>query len=803
MKFTLSWLFDHLETDASLAQITQALTLIGLEVEAVEDPSAKLAAFTVAEIIDTRPHPDADRLQICKIRTQTDGQSSEMELVCGAPNARAGLKGIYAREGAVIPSNGMVLKKAKIRGVESRGMMCSEAELELSDASDGIIELPEDAEIGASAAAILGLDDPVIEIAITPNRPDCLGVRGIARDLAAFGLGTLKPDLYAEIIGSDACPISIQVEADVCPEFAGRLVRDVKNGPSPDWLVTRLRAIGLRSINALVDITNYISFDRGRPLHVYDADRLTGGVIARRGNDGESFMALDELDYKVTKADCVIADEASVLGLGGIMGGMASGCSETTKNVFIESAFFPAEQIAHSGRRHGIDSDARYRFERGVDPQSCQLGLHMATRLILDLCGGDASQINIAGSAPSGSQTIAFNPERVERLAGIKVAPAEMKTILTNLGFEVDMSEDIWQVISPSWRPDIGGAVDLVEEITRIYGLDKVPSTPLPSLSPVARPILTIKQKRTSVARRALAGRGLVEAITWSFIPEAQALAFGGSQDLRLANPISNDLSTMRPSLLPGLISAAKRNMDRGLNDFGLFEVGNIFHSLQAGDQSLSATAIRVGAQSSRDWRRAQQSGSSASDTFDARGDAQTLLQAMGVDIATLKTGRDVPAWYHPGRSGVLFRDPRTPLAFFGVLHPELLSLFDISGDVACMELFPMAVPAGKPKASKTKPRLTLSNFQSVRRDFAFEVGPNVAVEDIVRQIRSVNRELISGVHVFDVFEGGDLAQGHRSIGIEVTLQPRDATLTDADIEAVSSKILLAVEKLGEVRLRG
>jgi len=803
MKFTLSWLFDHLETDASLEQITEALTVIGLEVEAVEDPSAKLADFSVVEIIETRPHPDADRLKICKIRMLTDGQSGEMELVCGAPNARAGLKGIYAREGAVIPSNGMVLKKAKIRGVESRGMMCSEAELELSDASDGIIELPGDAEVGTAAAAILGLDDPVIEIAITPNRPDCLGVRGIARDLAAFGLGALKPDLQEEIIGTGDCPISIQLEADVCPAFAGRMVSHVKNGPSPEWLVTRLRAIGLRSINALVDITNYISFDRGRPLHVYDADRLTGGIVARRGKDGESFAALDELDYKVTSEDCVIADDVSVLGLGGIMGGMASGCSDATTNVFIESAFFPAEQIAHSGRRHGIDSDARYRFERGVDPQSCQLGLDMATRMVLELCGGEASQTNLAGDAPSGCKTIEFNPERVERLAGIKVAPADMQTILVNLGFEVDMSSDVWQVVSPSWRPDIGGAVDLVEEVTRIYGLDKVPSTPLPSLSPVARPILTLKQKRTSVARRALAGRGLVEAITWSFIPEAQALAFGGSQDLRLANPISNDLSTMRPSLLPGLVSAAKRNLDRGLNDFGLFEVGSIFHSLQAGDQSVSATAVRVGAKSSRDWRRAQQSGQSASDTFDARGDAQTLLQAMGVDVATLKTGRDVPACYHPGRSGVLFRDPKTPLAYFGVLHPELLSLFDISGDVACMELFPMAVPAGKVKASKTKPRLNLSNFQSVRRDFAFEVGPDVAVEDIVRQIRSVERELIAGVQVFDVFEGGDLAAGYRSIGIEVTLQPRATTLTDADIEAVSDKILVAIEKLGEVRLRG
>ncbi len=795
MKFTLTWLKDHLETDASIDEIVDALNVIGLEVEGLDDPSAKLAAFEVAEIIDAQPHPDADRLRVCTVQSQRGTH----QVVCGAPNARAGLLGIFAHEGAVIPANGMTLTKAKIRGVESRGMMCSEAELELSDAHDGIIELGSDIAIGTPAAQALGLNDPVFEIAITPNRPDCLGVRGIARDLAAYGLGSLKPDLDMNIPNGQACPIDISVDGEKCLGFAGRVISGVQNGPSPDWLKTRLKAIGLRSINALVDITNYISYDRGRPLHVYDADKLSGPIAARSAASGESFITLDGVDVTLTPDDCVISDTRSVLGLAGIMGGAQSGSELETKNVFIESAYFEATTIALSGRRHNINSDARYRFERGVDPKSIMFGLDLATKMILDICGGTASAATLAGDEPDLRYQTDFDPALVAKLSGVEMDVEQMRHILMQLGFDVVPSGHIWRVTAPSWRPDILGNADLVEEIVRIYGLDKVPSLPLPMTTTIAKPILTDAQKRQRLARRILAGRGLVEAVTWSFVSEAQAVAFGGDPALKLANPISAELSNMRPSLLPGLVSAAERNMSRGANDFGLFEVGNVFHALAPGAQSLMATSIRIGARTQRSWAQTQV----PFDTFDAKADVISVLVGLGVDEQTLKTSTNVPDYYHPGRSGVLFRDPKTPLAYFGTLHPRLVDELGLSCDVVCSELFVMNLPVAKKKSHKTKAPLELSPFQTVKRDFAFEVSGEVAADDILRAARGADRKLITNTLIFDVFRGKGVAEGHKSVGLEVTLSPKSATLTDAEIDAAMNAVIKAVEKACGGKLRG
>lgn len=804
MKFTLSWLHDHLDTNATLEEITHALTMVGLEVEGVDDPTSKLSGFEVAEILETAPHPEADRLQICTVRSGTQTQ----KLVCGASNARAGLIGILANEGAVIPANGMVLGKAKIRGVESAGMMCSAAELELSDDHEGIIELAAPPAIGTPAAEALGLDDPVIEIAITPNRPDCLGVRGIARDLAAFGLGTLKPDPTTPPEMTGACPIDIRVETKACPTFAGACVTGCTNGDSPDWLQRRLTAIGLRPINALVDITNYISFDRGRPLHVYDADKLTGPVMARDGQAGARFVTLDDREIETDKADCVITDANGVLGLGGVMGGLASGSTSETRNVLVESAWFDPIAIAGAGRRHDIDSDARYRFERGVDPQSVVPGLQQAVGLILKVCGGTASEMTLAGTPPAGTKTVAFDPAETQRLTGLEISEARMTEILTGLGFTIAHGSP-WQVTSPSWRPDIDGAADIVEEITRIYGLDKVPSVALPRAKGVARPILTDAQLRLSAARRALAARGLTEAVTWSFISAAQAEKFGVADGLELANPISSELSHMRPSLIPGLVAAAARNQARGQRDIALFEVGQAFSGAQPGDQAMHASGVRCGALIERHWQQGAQKMGSAVDVFLARADAEAVLAHLGIDPQGLRVRATdsqggAPAWYHPGRSGVLARDPRTPLAYFGELHPALLPFFDIDAPIVAFEVFPENLPARKKKAlGASRPALAASNLQPVRRDFAFEVSAETEAQNLLRAAAGADKKLIEGVALFDVFAGAGVAEGMKSLAIEVTLQPRDATLTDAEIDAVAEKVIAAVEKATGGRLRG
>ena len=803
MKFTLDWLHDHLETDATLDIICDTLNRIGLEVEEVIDPASKLAGFEVAEIVSTEQHPDADRLKICTVKS---GQG-EQKLVCGAPNARAGLKGILANEGAVIPANGMVLGKAKIRGVESRGMMCSLAELELSEDHDGIIELSENAVIGTPAAEALGNNgfaiDPVIEIAITPNRPDCLGVRGIARDLAAAGLGTLKSDTVQAASSDFESDIKIKVATPDCPVFAGRVIRGLKNGASPDWLSARLQAIGQRRINTLVDITNYISFDRGRPLHVYDMSRLSGTVTARAGQAGEKFMALDEESYEIDENDCVIADDKSVLGFGGVKGGLESGANEATTEVLVESAWFEPIAIANTGRRHGIDSDARYRFERGVDPQSVLPGLDQAVQMITQLCGGEVSSLIQAGDVPDNQQEIAFDPHRVKSLTGIDLTEDNIEDILLRLGFEVTRQKEKWQVKVPTWRPDVHGSADLVEEVTRIYGLDNVPSVPLPSDADITQAIQTQEQTRIALARRIMAGSGLTEAVTWSFIAEAVALKFAGHPALKLANPISSELSNMRPSLLPGLLQAAGRNVARGLSDFGLFEVGQVFTDAIPGGQETVVAALRYGHVKPRDWSGPAE----PLNLFKIKADALTLLTAYGVQTESLQVLRDTPDWYHPGQSGVICRDPRTPLARFGALHPALLKDFDLDGPVMVCEIFPMAIPLPKKKPSRSKPVLSLSPYQAVRRDFAFEVAADLPADKLMKAARGADKKLISNVALFDAFTGsaegaGALGEGMKSLAIEVTLSPMEATLTDAEIEAAADKIIQAVEKATGGKLR-
>ena len=803
MKFTLSWLKQPLETDATLDEITERLTMLGLEVEGVEDPAKKLAVFSVAKVLEAKPHPDADKLQVLKVEALVEGEVKQLQVVCGAPNARAGLTGVFAPPGATIPASGMVLKPTKIRGVESNGMMCSERELELSDDHVGIIDLEGDWKVGTPAAEVLGRSDPVIEIAITPNRPDCLGVYGVARDLAAAGLGRLREGSFPPIEGRFESPIGIRLEfpegaESACPVFAGRLIRGVKNGPSPDWLQNWLKAVGLRPINALVDITNFISLDRGRPLHVYDAAKLKGDIRARLGRNGEKLLALDGKEYDVEPDMCVIADDESVLGFGGVMGGETSGSTTATTDVFVESAYFDPYRTARTGRDTGIVSDARYRFERGVDPEFVLPGLELATKMILEICGGEPSKLVVAGKVPDTSKTIAFDSARIEKLTGLSLPVSEVTRILTALGFDVKEEAGNLSVSVPSWRPDIDGQADLVEEIVRVHGLNNVKSVALPRLHAVAKPVLSVRQKREGLARRALAARGLVEAVTWSFVPEAHAELFGGGNavpGLKLANPISADMSHMRPSLLAGLIAAAGRNMARGHADVALFEVGQQFESDEPSGQLLAASGIRRGTARPLGSGRHWQGKSGPVEAMDAKADAAALLSLLGAPIANLQVSADAPSWYHPGRSGIFRLGPKNVLGYFGELHPRILDAMDVAGPMVAFEVFPHAIPDPKRKPTRARPPLELSDLQPLRRDFAFVVDDGVPAEQLIRAARGVDKKLIVDVSLFDVFEGGALGEGKKSLAIEVTLQPVEKTLTDEEIDAVSKRIVTAVEK--------
>jgi len=797
MKFTLSWLKEHLETDAEADVIAEKLTSIGLEVETVEDAGARLKAFVVAHVVSAEKHPNADKLKLCMV---DDGSGSPIQVICGAPNAHTGMKGVFARPGTIIPATGEALKVGTIRGIESRGMLCSARELMLGDEHDGIIELPSNAKIGDPAAKALGLTDPVIDVSLTPNRGDAASVFGIARDLAASGLGTLKDGTVSPVKGKFTSPKSIALNfppdaADACPLFAGRMVRGVKNGPAPKWVQDRLKAVGLRPISALVDVTNLISLDRGRPLHVFDADKLSGNLQARLAKAGEQILALDGKTYGLEAGMTVIADDVVARGIAGVMGGEDTGCSDTTTNVFIESAYFDPARTARTGQKLGILSDARYRFERGVDPEFVVPGLELATKLILEWCGGEPSETVVAGSVPNWRRVIDFDPGYVARLGGLKVAKSETISILKRLGFGVEDGSPV-RVTPPSWRSDVAGKADLVEEIVRIHGVNRVPSQALVRADAVAKPTLTPAQRRTRAVRRALAARGFNETVNYSFIPRDDAKLFGGGDEARqVENPIASDLDALRPSVLPSLLAAAKRNEARGFNDLMLFEIGVQFESGVPGAQEIVAAGIRVG-EGSRSWTKA----SHPSDAFDAKADTLAIIEtAMGGPMtAPIKPG--APAWYHPGRSGTLALGPKL-LARFGDIHPKVLAAFDLKGPVSGFEVLLEALPEAKSKG-KARPVFSPSPFQAVERDFAFLVDVTVPADDILRAARSAERNLIEAVAIFDVYEGKGVPEGKKSLAISVRIQPKDKTLTEPEIEVVAQKIVTGVAKATGAALR-
>jgi phenylalanyl-tRNA synthetase beta chain len=795
MRFTLSWLKDHLDTTASVAEVAEAMTMAGLEVEHVDDPAAKFAAFSVARIIEAVQHPNADRLRVCQVETR-DGKK---EIVCGAPNARAGLTTLYAPIGTYIPGSGITLEPKPVRGVVSNGMLCSAAELEIAEESDGILELAEGLAVGASAAEALGLE-AVIDFEVTPNRPDWLGVAGIARDLAAAGIGKLKSLSVAPIKGAFPCPIDIRLGgSDACPVFAGRLIRGVKNGPSPAWLQARLRAIGLRPISALVDITNLISYDRARPLHVYDAAKVVGGFIeARLGREGEQLIALDGQTYAITPEMCVIADGSGAVGLGGVMGGASTGCSETTTEVFVESAWFDPIRTAQTGRATGITSDAQYRFARGVDPGFVVPGLELATRLILELCGGEPSEVSVAGEVPAPVPPVEFDPAYVAKLSGLAIAPERSVEILSKLGFVVTGLGKALVVQPPTWRRDVEGKADLVEEVARIAGYDKLPAMPLPELARPPGGVLTPRQGRGATARRVLAALGYAEAVTWSFMARPLAERFGGGQaDLVLADPIAADLDCMRPSILPNLIQAAARNANRGFADVALFEIGPVFSGDRPRDQRTAITAV-LAPHPPRRW-----DGQKADDLFALKADLMGLLDQLGAPVASLQVAQgSAAAWWHPGRSARLQLGPKAVLAEFGALHPTALAALDAEGPIYGFEIWLEAVPEPKRKAVKTRQALTLSPFMPLRRDFAFLVDAGVAAADLTRAVQGADKALIDRVWVFDVYTGEGVPAGKRSLALEVTIQPTDHTLTEPEIEALSARIVAAAEKAVGAKLR-
>jgi phenylalanyl-tRNA synthetase beta chain len=799
MKFTLNWLKEHLDTTASLGEIVEALTRVGLEVESVEDPAATLKGYITAFVISAAQHPNADRLRVCMVDT---GDGTPIQVVCGAPNARTGMKSVFSPPGTFIPGKGITIGVGTIRGVESSGMLCSAFELGLSEDHEGIIDLPADAPVGVAYTDYASINDPVIDVAITPNRADALGIYGIARDLAAAGLGVLKKQAIVPVKGESVCPVNVKLDftkddAHLAPAFALRLVRGVKNGPSPEWMQRRLKAIGLRPINALVDITNYLTFDRNRPLHVFDLKKTQGDLVVRRAKEGETVLALDGREYTLDPSMVVIADDKGVESIAGIMGGEHSGSDDGTTDVLIESALWDPLNVAQTGRKLGINTDARYRFERGVDPEFCVPGLDLATHLVMELCGGTPSELVLAGAIPDTSRVIAFPFAEVKRLTGLELPQPEMKATLIDLGFTVSGTGDVAHVSPPSWRADVEQKADLVEEIVRIAGLDRVQSTPFPrEEATIAKPVLTLIQKRTRLTKRALAVRGLVEAVTWSFVSKDDAQAFGGGKpELALANPIASDLSDMRPSLLPGLMRAAQRNADRGLPNVALFEVGQIFRGDQPEDQAIAATALRRAMAkpdgAGRFWSEATQ----MVDAFDAKADAMALLEALGVPTGGLQIVPGGHPAFHPGRSGVLQFGPKVVIGAFGEIHPRLLEAMDVKGPLVACEIVLDALPPPKAKPTKMKPKLVLSEFQPVSRDFAFIVGRDIAAADIVKLAQGADRNLITDVTVFDLYEGKGIPEGQKSVAIAVTLQPMDKTLTDSEIDAVAAKIVADVAK--------
>ncbi|MBU1346078.1 MAG: phenylalanine--tRNA ligase subunit beta [Alphaproteobacteria bacterium] len=809
MKFTLSWLKDHLDTPASITEIADAMTMAGLEVEHVADPAAALAPFTVARIVEAVQHPNADRLQVCQVET-VDGMK---EIVCGAPNARAGLTTIYAPIGAYVPGLGVTLVEKPVRGVVSNGMLCSAAELQLADEADGIQELPPEIPVGTPVARLFGAE-PVIDFEVTPNRPDWLGVAGIARDLSAAGVGSLKHFDIAVVRGGFPSPISVRLEApEMCPVFAGRVIRGVKNGPSPEWLQRRLTAIGLRSINRLVDVTNLIAYDRARPLHVYDLAKLVGdeivvraGQVSAETGEHEHLIALDGKTYTVDPTMCVIADAGGErpIGLGGVMGGDSTGCDEATTDVFLESAWFDPIVTAQTGRTLTINSDAQYRFARGVDPASVVPGIELATRLILDLCGGEPSEIMLAGEHPASPAPIAFDPAYVKRLSGMDLPDDRIGTILGQLGFQITAGGagqvEPWTVTPPSWRRDVDGKADLVEEVARIQGFQHLPDAPLPDQGSPSKGVLSPRQTRVRIARRALAALGYAEAVTWSFTRRDIASLFGGGDDrLVVDNPIASDLDCMRPSVLPNLIQAAARNAARGHADVALFEIGPIYLGDQPGDQRTVIAGL-VSDRAPRHW-----GGPGEDALFALKADLMNVLDAIGAPVASLQLAQGANReWWHPGRSARLQLGPKTVIAEFGAVHPRVLKALDADGPMLAFEIVLDAVPEPRAKAGATKARgvADLPNLMPLTRDFAFVTPDDRPTGDLVRAVQGADKALIAEVRVFDVYRGAGVPEGSKSVALEVVVQPREATLTEAEIEALSVKVVSAAQKLGAT-LRG
>lgn len=799
MKFTIEWLKDHLETKASTTEIIETLTMIGLEVEEVEDQAKTLDAFTICHVISAEKHPNADKLKVCMVDT---GSGDPVKVVCGAPNAKTGMKGVFASVGTYIPGTDFTLSKGMIRGEESNGMLCSERELLLSDNHDGIIELDADAPIGEKYAEYAKLNGVTIDIAITPNRGDCTGVYGIARDLAAADLGKLKDAAIKAVpsVGpSSIGPLEHRFgpdETKTIKMFAGRLIKNVKNGPSPEWLQERLIAVGLRPINALADITNFVSLGWGRPLHAYDADKISGAPHLRNAKNGEELEGLDGKTYQLDDTMTVIADDSGALCLGGILGGVPSSCTEETTNIFMECASWDPTLIARTGRKTGIVSDARYRLERFVDPALTEPGLELATKLVMEICGGEPCEPVISGDDQIEELVIEFPLSEVKRLTGLKLVDTEIKGVLQRLGFWCAGSGDVIKVAVPSWRPDVTMKADLVEEVMRIVGVDNVPVDPLPRLSGVAPKMLTLIQNRRRLARRALAARGLDEAVTWSFISQDDAKRFGGGADnLRLSNPIASDLTDMRPSLMPGLLAAAARNANRGFADAALFEVGQIFLSDKPEGQHTYATGIRTGTAgfdgAGRHWQGAAEKVS----VFDAKADLAGLLDAMGHDIAKVQVMAEPASWSHPGRGGRIQLGPKLILGWFGELHPGLLKQYDLAEPVVAFEVNLDAIPAPRQKGTKTRPPIGLSDLMPLSRDFAFVMDAAVPAANIIKAAQGANKKFIKDVTIFDVFEGEHIGEGKKSVAIEVGIQPLDKTLTDAEIDAVSASVVAAVEK--------
>lgn len=783
MKFSLSWLRDHLDTEASAEEIADKLTAIGLEVEGLSNPEEALAPFRVARVLTAEKHPQADKLQVL---TVDDGSGAPIQVVCGAPNARAGLVGVFGPPGAYIPGTDFTLKVAAIRGVESRGMMCSSRELELGDDHGGIIELPAEAPVGEAFTAYAGLDDPVFDVNVTPNRQDCMGVRGIARDLAAAGIGTLKPLPVPQIEGSFPCPVPIRIDdPEGCPAFFGRAIRGVKNGASPEWMQRRLKSAGQRPISALVDITNYVMLEHGRPAHAYDIAKLQGRLTARAARPGEKVLALNEKEYELQPFMTVIADDAQVHDIGGIMGGEDSGVSAGTTDVMLEVAFFTPERIARTGQALGLTSDARSRFERGVDPAFLEQGLAILTGLILDICGGEPSAALQVGNPPVERRTVTFDFGRTRMLGGIDVPEAQQRTILEKLGFELAGNE----VTVPTWRRDVDGPADLVEEVARIIGFDAVPSTPLQRTPGVARPTATRSQLVERRLRRTAAARGLDEAVTWSFISDAEAEAFGGG-DWRIANPISEDMKVMRPSLLPGLVAAARRNLDRGAASVRLFEIGRRY---LADREHPTVGLLLAGERQPRSWQTGK---AQAFDPFDAKAEVLALLEAAGAPVGNLQVMPNAGPTWHPGRSARLGLGPKTIVAAFGELHPNLVRSIDMPAGAVAAELYLDAIPAprasGRARAPYKPPAL-----QAVRRDFAFIVPADVTADSLARAIRGADKAAITAVRLFDRFQASE----GLSLAFEVTLQPIEKSFTDEQIGEISQRIVVAAEKLG-ARLR-